>query len=81
VVVFLNATAAEDGGSGYEGGALTFYGLIKEPAFVSCGLPLDARSGMLVAFASNVVHDRSVTRGQRHRVATWFADRRLDLER
>jgi predicted 2-oxoglutarate/Fe(II)-dependent dioxygenase YbiX len=73
VVVFLNAASANADSSGYKGGALTFYGLIKEPAFASCGLPLDARSGMLVAFPSSVVHEVGVTRGQRHTIATWFA--------
>src|SRR5439155_20023994 len=50
VVIFLNTTSAEPCSSSYGGGELTFYGLIRDPGFERCGLPLDAKPGMLVAF-------------------------------
>ena len=73
VVVFLNASTTTPDSQGYDGGALVFYGLIRMAAFAACGLPLEARAGMLVAFPSNVVHEvRPVTRGRRLTIATWF---------
>lgn len=82
VVIFLNAPAVEGGVAetdtptawdGYQGGALTFFGLLKDPRTQERGLPLVAESGLLVAFGSDVMHEVTpVTRGERYTVVTWF---------
>jgi predicted 2-oxoglutarate/Fe(II)-dependent dioxygenase YbiX len=69
VVLFLNGEGPADEADSYEGGNLTFYGLMGE----SVGLPLTGRPGLLVAFRSELVHSVTpVTRGERCTVVTWF---------
>jgi len=73
VVIFLNGPSDEPRPNCYGGGRLTFYGLIKEPRFELCGLPLDAQPGMLVAFPADVLHEvRPVLHGERQTIVTWF---------
>ena len=69
VVLFLNGEGPADEADSYEGGNLTFYGLMGE----SVGLPLTGRPGLLVAFRYELVHSVTpVTRGERCTVVTWF---------
>ena len=69
VVLFLNGEGPADEADSYEGGNLTFYGLMGE----SVGLPLTGSPGLLVAFRSELVHSVTpVTRGERCTVVTWF---------
>jgi SM-20-related protein len=69
VVLFLNGEGPPDEADSYEGGNLTFYGLMGE----SVGLPLAGNPGLLVAFRSELVHSVTpVTRGERCTVVTWF---------
>ena len=73
-VVFLNEQSEKTRAGCYGGGELIFYGLIRDARFALCGLPLQSKAGMLVAFPCDVVHEvRPVTHGERWTVATWFA--------
>lgn len=70
VVVFLNGE--NDSDEQYEGGALTFHGLAADPVMGRFGLPLQSRTGLLVAFASGVRHEvRPVVSGQRYSIVSW----------
>jgi predicted 2-oxoglutarate/Fe(II)-dependent dioxygenase YbiX len=72
VVMFVNG-ASEDARPGtFSGGDLVFYGLLggDDAAF---GLPVPAKEGLLVAFASDVLHEvKRVTGGERHSVVAWY---------
>jgi predicted 2-oxoglutarate/Fe(II)-dependent dioxygenase YbiX len=69
LVLFLNDEGQADRPGSYGGGQLTFYGLMGE----DLGLPLTGRSGLLVAFRSELVHAVTpVTHGERCTVVTWF---------
>ena len=69
LVLFLNGEGPADEADSYEGGNLTFYGLMGE----SVGLPLTGSPGLLVAFRSELVHAVTpVTRGERCTVVSWF---------
>lgn len=73
VVVFLNDQAAQPIDETFEGGALTFYGLMKAPGMEHIGIPLEPEAGLLVAFRSDVMHEVSpVTRGERYTLVSWF---------
>jgi SM-20-related protein len=70
VVIFLNDASSPDP---FEGGALTFYGLIDDERWKGVGLPLTPRTGMLVAFRSETLHEvTTITRGVRRVAVTWF---------
>jgi SM-20-related protein len=72
-VIFLNSGAAAQGPQSYGGGALTFYGLIDDPRWKSCGFPLVGEQGLLIAFRSDVLHEVTViTGGERYSIVTWF---------
>jgi predicted 2-oxoglutarate/Fe(II)-dependent dioxygenase YbiX len=69
MVVFLNGQA-EDGGDGFSGGYLTFYGLA---AAASMPIPIIAEPGLLVAFRSDLIHAVTpVTGGTRCSIVCWF---------
>jgi SM-20-related protein len=71
VVVFLNHSKHSE--EPYEGGDLTFYGLMKTPGAKEYGFPVDAETGLLVAFPSDTLHEVSpVTKGKRYTLVTWF---------
>jgi SM-20-related protein len=68
LVLFLNGEGPADDADSYEGGQLTFYGLMGD-----LGLPLTGSPGLLVAFRSELVHAVTpVTRGERCTVVSWF---------
>jgi predicted 2-oxoglutarate/Fe(II)-dependent dioxygenase YbiX len=73
-VIFLNGEATEHKADGFEGGALTFYGLFGEQARAwGLGLPLSAEPGLLIAFPPSVIHEVTpVVSGERCTVVTWF---------
>lgn len=74
LIVFLNNEAEIGEGAGYEGGALTLYGLIRKAPFERLGLPLGGETGLLVAFHSDIFHEvKPVTQGERYTVVTWLA--------
>ena len=73
IVTFLNAMSAEPGPGDYAGGALTFYGLVDDPAWRTFGFALDPQPGLLVAFPSHIVHEVTpVTAGNRYTIVDWF---------
>jgi predicted 2-oxoglutarate/Fe(II)-dependent dioxygenase YbiX len=73
IVIFLNDESEEPAEDFYSGGQLTFYGLMKDPLWKHCGLPLIGERGLLIAFRSDVMHEvKAVTRGVRYTIATWF---------
>ncbi len=75
VVLFLNGEQSGPGTSGYSGGALTFYGLLKDPRAKELGLSLVGEPGLLVAFPADMVHAvTTVTSGERYTVVSWFTD-------
>ena len=72
IVLFLNG-GREPFPSGYRGGELTFYGLLKNNRSADRGIPLGATRGLLVAFPSERVHQvQPVTEGHRYTVVSWF---------
>ena len=75
VVIFLNAMRTPPGPADYSGGALTFYGIVDDPAWRRFGFALEPAPGLLVAFPSHVVHEvPPVTAGDRYTVVDWFIE-------
>jgi predicted 2-oxoglutarate/Fe(II)-dependent dioxygenase YbiX len=73
VVMFLNGEAKEPAQDTYDGGALTFYGLLGGERGEQVGLPLIGEPGLLVAFRSDMTHAVTpITRGERYTVVTWL---------
>jgi hypothetical protein len=80
VVVCLNGTGEPSGSDAetFDGGALTFYGLLGDPRLRDVGYPLRAETGLLVAFRPSVLHEVTpVSRGQRHTLVAWLVDGRF----
>jgi SM-20-related protein len=72
IVIFLNSKSKDSTSCGYDGGALTFYGLMGGD-WEKLPLPLDAQPGLLVAFRSNILHEVApVTFGQRFTIVSWL---------
>jgi SM-20-related protein len=72
VVVFLS-TPTPCADAGYSGGDLRFYRLLDGPEWKEVGFMCDTAPGLLVAFASDTLHEVSpVVAGQRCTVVTWF---------
>ncbi|MEO6723815.1 MAG: 2OG-Fe(II) oxygenase [Blastocatellia bacterium] len=73
VVIFLNDESDTAQRDSYGGGRLTFYGLLKDPLWEKCGLPLIGEAGLLIAFLSDVTHEvKPVIHGTRYSIVTWF---------
>lgn len=73
-VVFLNRQASLPSEGSYCGGDLRLFGVDNYPDPTLC---ITGETGMLVAFASAVVHEvRPVTWGVRRTVAAWYIDAR-----
>src|ERR1700689_3090570 len=53
-VIFLNAQSKQPAENTYGGGALTFYGLLDGPEWGNLAFPLEAETGLLIAFRSDV---------------------------
>lgn len=57
----------------YRGGALMFYGLLKDERAAKFGLSLNGQPGLLIAFDSGVPHEvKPVTAGERLTIVNWF---------
>ena len=70
IIIFLNDRTAPNS---YSGGELVFYELASDPQWKDYGLPLEAETGLLVAFRSETLHEvRQVTGGERYTIVTWF---------
>jgi predicted 2-oxoglutarate/Fe(II)-dependent dioxygenase YbiX len=73
-IVFLNHQTSLPSEGGYCGGDLRLFGVDNHPDPTLC---IAGETGMLVAFASAVVHEvRPVTWGVRRTVAAWYVDAR-----
>lgn len=73
-VLFLNGESKRPSPDSYGCGALTFYGLIDDPAWRSMEFPLAGRTGLLIAFPAGMVHAVTpVTHGERYTVVTRYA--------
>lgn len=73
VVVFLNnetdTIPADSELPMYTGGALTFYGLIKDQGWEERGFALHGEKGLMVAFPAEVFHEvNAVTGGERYSI-------------
>jgi predicted 2-oxoglutarate/Fe(II)-dependent dioxygenase YbiX len=74
VVVFLNGQTEAPGPDSYCGGSLKLYGLIDDPLWKACGLPLIGEQGLLVAFRADVLHEvETITHGERCTIVNWFS--------
>ena len=72
VVIFLNDTEGS-GSTSYCGGELTFFGLIDDPPWKMCGLPLATEAGLMIAFRSEIIHEVSpITSSERFTIVSWF---------
>jgi len=73
VLIVLNAP--DDHEAPYQGGDLTFYGLLDVPDSDEIGLTLAPDPGMLIAFKPNVLHGISpILFGNRYVIVGWFHD-------
>jgi SM-20-related protein len=73
IVTFLNGQSEEPAPEAFGGGELTFYGLLGEEPGSEVGLPIQAETGLLVAFDSELPHQvTAITHGQRYTVVTWL---------
>ncbi|MFB3062489.1 MAG: 2OG-Fe(II) oxygenase, partial [Candidatus Binatia bacterium] len=71
MLILLNAP--DDRDVPYQGGDLTFFGLLDIPDSDKFGFALEPELGMLVAFRSNVLHSVSpILSGNRYVIVAWF---------
>lgn len=67
-MLFLNDQAS------FEGGDLRLYGLLGDERWRGVGIPIPAKSGRLIAFRTELVHEvRKVTLGERYTVVSWYS--------
>jgi SM-20-related protein len=72
-VVFLNGESDHSEPGTHSGGALMLYGLMDDGRGGSIGMPVNAETGSLIAFPSDMPHEvKPVTRGERYSVVSWF---------
>jgi predicted 2-oxoglutarate/Fe(II)-dependent dioxygenase YbiX len=72
-VLFLNAATYQPAADGFGGGALVFYGLLKNAGAEAVGFPLVGEAGLFVAFKSEIVHEvQPVLYGRRFTVVGWY---------
>ena len=75
IVIFLNGEAEETHPGCYGGGALVFYGLLKDQSSVNVGFPLRGETGLLIAFPSHLLHEvEPVIYGERYTIVSWFLE-------
>ena len=73
VSIMLNETSETEKPNTFSGGSLTFYELLSDPRLKWKGFPVEAEQGLLIAFASTLIHEvRPVLRGKRYSIVTWF---------
>lgn len=72
-VVFLNSEDDNTDEDSYSGGSLRFYGLRDDPLFKNHGFHIIGKTGMLLAFRSEILHEVTpIEEGERYTVVTWF---------
>jgi SM-20-related protein len=73
VVAFINTQTQDEEADSYCGGALVFYGVVKEPKWEDCAFSMTGHAGTLVAFRADTLHEvQPVTAGTRLTIATWY---------
>jgi len=73
VVIFLNEQGDSKSHGKYRGGNLTLYGIINQPGWEEIGFPIAGKTGLLVAFLSNTLHEvKPITSGTRYTVVSWY---------
>lgn len=73
VVVFLNSEDDSTDEDSYSGGSLRLYGLRDDPLFKKHGFHIIGKTGMLLAFRSEILHEVTpVKEGERYTVVSWF---------
>jgi SM-20-related protein len=73
LVAFLNGEMPAPQKASYCGGALTFYGLVDNPAWEKYGFSLTGEAGLLIAFRSDIMHEITpITWGERYTVVSWL---------
>lgn len=73
VVIFLGDEVGAESEASWSGGQLMFYGLMKDPPWDKCGLPIIGETGLMVAFPSELMHEVTpVTSGVRYTIVSWF---------
>ena len=73
VIIFLNEYAEGPVTDVYRGGALTFYGLVKDPGWEKYGFHLNPETGLMIAFRADILHGvTTVTEGTRYTIVSWF---------
>jgi predicted 2-oxoglutarate/Fe(II)-dependent dioxygenase YbiX len=74
VAIFLNEPKHPT--APYEGGDLSFYGLLDVPNKAQFGFPVDAETGLLVSFPAELPHEVSeITQGKRYSMVVWFFEK------
>jgi SM-20-related protein len=73
IVVFLNKQTKKPEPGTYGGGALSFYGLIKNQEWTNYGFPLVGDPGSLIAFSPEIYHQvGTISHGERYTIVSWF---------
>ena len=73
IVIFLNDQHRTPAQNSYGGGALVFYGLLRDPRAAKYCFPLVGETGLLIAFLSDTLHEvQPIIWGERYTVVTWF---------
>jgi SM-20-related protein len=73
IVIFLNSQSEGSDPQSYCGGHLTLFGLVKDERWKHYGFSLIGEAGLMIAFRSDTVHEvKSVTRGERQTIVSWY---------
>jgi predicted 2-oxoglutarate/Fe(II)-dependent dioxygenase YbiX len=74
ISIFLNGEGTPDQPETYDGGGLTFHGLVKDDRRAApFELPLTGEEGLLIGFRSDMYHAvQPIRRGVRYSVVAWF---------
>jgi len=74
VVVYLNEVGDASGEENtFEGGELTFYGLVEDDVFGRMGYPVKGETGKLIAYRATTLHGvNEIIAGTRHTLSSGF---------
>jgi predicted 2-oxoglutarate/Fe(II)-dependent dioxygenase YbiX len=79
VVIFLNDPNHPV--EAYQGGQLSFYGLMNAPGRERFGFSADSETGLLVAFPATMLHEVSpITQGKRYTLVSWFFEKEQTVD-
>ncbi|MBL4672744.1 MAG: 2OG-Fe(II) oxygenase [Arenicella sp.] len=73
ISIYLNSQSSSIKDTGYCGGELTLYGLIKSPGWQNRGISVPGVRGTLIAYPVNIRHEvTTVDRGSRYAIVSRF---------